>query len=72
MKIYSLPDCTNCNFVKEVFLQKKIPFEEVCDEEKTTELGKKHNISTAPIIEIDGKFFDSLHGLEVIKSKYAL
>lgn len=72
MTIYSLPSCTNCNFVKDILTQKKIPFEEICDEEKTLELGRKNNIFTAPIIEINGEFFDSVRGLEIIKSQYAL
>lgn len=72
MKIYSLPNCTNCKLVKEFLLQKKIPFEEICDEEKIIELGEKYNIFTAPILEINGEFFDSVHGLETIKSQYAL
>lgn len=56
--VYSLPLCSQCRAIKKKLTNANIEFEEIVDEERIISLSKETGIITAPIIEVEGVFYD--------------
>lgn len=60
--VYSTTGCSRCQMIKAFLQNKNIPFTEKLDE---TEFMLEHGFRSAPVVEIDGKFYTD--PLEVIQ-----
>jgi len=63
IKLYTLPVCPNCEHLKQLLSERNIAFESYDLENEDIRLGllmKSVTLTEAPIIEIDGKFFDMI------------
>ena len=58
IKIYALPNCPMCKMLHSRLEQKKIEHEYIVNEIKIIELGQMTGISSAPIVEVDGQYFN--------------
>lgn len=56
--VYSMPHCNQCKMLKRKLDEREINFLDVEDENKVVELGQQYNIMSAPVVEIDGEFFN--------------
>lgn len=72
IKIYSIPNCSNCRMVKSLLKENSIEFEQEENLEETIKLSEKYNIISAPVIEIDGKFFNSIEAVKFLREKNVL
>ena len=57
IRIYSKENCSNCNELKWILTNKEIEFEEVQDEKELMIVGSKSRIMSAPILEINEKYY---------------
>jgi len=64
--LYTLPTCEKCKGLKKIMKERKIEFKEL-DLSNPDNLAilvmKGVNISLAPILEIDGKFYNNHEGI---------
>lgn len=56
--IYGLPTCGVCKMIVKKLEEKNIPFYYIDNMEEVTNLAKKLNKTSVPIIELDGEFID--------------
>lgn len=54
IKLYTLPYCFKCKYLKKLLNQKGILFEEICDADEMLRKG----YDFAPILEVDGTPYD--------------
>lgn len=57
LKIYTKKDCPNCLQLKNVLINNNIGFELVEDEVELMKVGSKSRIMSAPILEINEKYY---------------
>ena len=57
LKIYTKKDCPNCLQLKNVLINNNIGFELVEDEVELMKVGSKSKIMSAPILEINEKYY---------------
>lgn len=65
VKLYST-NCPKCKVVELKLKQKNIDFELITDTDKVVEIGRKNNIMSAPILEVDGKYLDFTSAVKYI------
>ena len=58
LKIYTKPNCPNCLQLKNVLINHNIPFEVIEDEKELMKVGSKSRIMSAPILEINEKYYN--------------
>ena len=59
--LYTRAGCPTCRVFTMKMEKKGIPFTKVEDEEKLFALGQEHHIQSAPILCVDGTYYDA-HG----------
>lgn len=57
LKLYTKQNCPNCLQLKNVLTNYNIPFEVVEDEKELMKVGSKSRIMSAPILEINERFY---------------
>ncbi|MBF1054445.1 MAG: glutaredoxin family protein [Parvimonas sp.] len=57
LKIYTKEDCPNCSKLKNILTKYNIEFEVVEDEKELMIIGSKSRIMSAPILELNDKFY---------------
>ena len=57
LKIYTKHNCPNCLQLKNVLINHNIPFEVIEDEKELMRVGSKYRIMSAPILEINEKYY---------------
>ena len=57
LKIYTKKNCPNCLQLKNVLNNHNIPFEVIEDEKELMRVGSKSRIMSAPILEINEKYY---------------
>lgn len=57
LKLYTKSNCPNCLQLKNVLTNHNIPFEVVEDEKELMKVGSKSRIMSAPILEINEKYY---------------
>lgn len=57
LKIYTKKDCPNCLQLKNVLINHNIGFELIEDEVELMKVGSKSRVMSAPILEINGKYY---------------
>ena len=57
LKIYTKKDCPNCLQLKNVLINNNIEFEYIIDEKELMKVGSKSRIMSAPILEINEKYY---------------
>ena len=70
IKVYSRENCSNCNELKWILTNKGIEFEEVQNEKELMIVGSKSRIMSAPILEINEKYYsfqDFKNFLDILK-----
>ena len=55
--IYTKEDCPNCSKLKNILTKYNIEFEVVEDEKELMIIGSKSRIMSAPILELNDKFY---------------
>ena len=60
--------CPKCQVLEQKLKQKNIEFDVVSDIDTIVEYGRKHNIKSAPILEVDNEPYDFMQALEYIKN----
>lgn len=57
LKLYTKSNCPNCLQLKNVLNNYNIPFEVIEDEKELMRVGSKSRIMSAPILEINEKYY---------------
>lgn len=61
-------DCPKCKVLEMKLKQKGIDFSKVTSTEDVVKFGEKHNLKTAPILEVDGEVYDFSNAVKFINS----
>lgn len=59
--------CPNCKTLEKMLEQNGIEYEMIEDKDKIVEVGRREKILSAPILEIDGKFYKIPEAFKVIR-----
>ena len=57
LKLYTKSNCPNCLQLKNILMKYNILFEYIVDEKELMRVGSKSRIMSAPIIEINEKYY---------------
>lgn len=60
--------CPNCQAIESMLKKKNLEFDIVDDKDEIVEVGRANKILSAPILEVDGKFYKFADALKVIRS----
>ena len=66
MKLYSTK-CPKCLVVEAKLKLKNLDFDLVTDIDEVVKIGKEHNITSAPILEVEGNFYDFTAAIKYLK-----
>lgn len=66
IKVYGKDNCSKCNNLKEILMEKGINFEYIEDLKTLMIVASKARIMSAPVIEKDNKFYSMESFLEVL------
>lgn len=61
MTLYKKPQCPKCSVLEKKLVSKGVDFTVVEDEAATAEIGRREGILSAPILEVNGEYFDFSH-----------
>ena len=61
-------NCPKCKVLEQKLKQKNIEYSTVTDMDEIVEYGRKHNLKSAPILEVDNEPYDFMQALEYIKN----
>jgi len=64
--VYGLKGCTHCKGFCLYLKSKNIKYEYIEDEDLIFKLGQENNISSAPIININGNYYDQIDAKKII------
>lgn len=67
IKLYST-HCPKCVVVETKLNQLQIPFELITDTDIVIETGNAHGIDSAPILEVDGNFYNFSQAINYLKT----
>lgn len=67
IKVYSKENCNNCEMIKNKLKESKIEFEEIHNEEEMLRIGQENFIMSAPIVQIDDKYYSGIDGLKKLE-----
>jgi len=70
IKVYGLANCNQCKGFCSILKNRNIIYEYIENESLITELGEKHSILSAPIVEIDSNFYNSRDAIAYINEHY--
>ena len=66
MKLYSTK-CPKCLVLEAKLKLKNLDFDLVTDIDEVVKIGKEHNITAAPILEVEGNFYDFTAAINYIR-----
>lgn len=61
--------CAKCKVIETKLNQVQVPFELVTDVDKVVEVGRSCGINTAPILLVDGNYYDFTQAIKFIKEQ---
>ena len=66
-KLYTT-HCPNCKALEKMLQTKGIEYEAIEDKDTMVEVGRKANILSAPILEVDGTFYKFADALKYLRN----
>ena len=66
MKLYSTK-CPKCLVLEAKLKLKNLDFDLVTDIDEVVKIGKEHNITSPPILEVEGNFYDFTAAIKYLK-----
>lgn len=64
--IYATPTCNQCKVFKKKLEDKSIDFFYIDNIDDTIKMSERTGITTAPIVEIDGRCYDLRQAMEIL------
>ena len=69
--LYGRPGCPRCKVLGMKLEKKGIPFEKIEDADLLVKIGEEHHIQSAPILCIDGAYYDLNKASQIINQMEA-
>jgi len=58
--------CPKCSVLEQKLKQKNIPYTIIDDEDLVVEYGRKHNMRSAPLLDVEGDAMDFIRSIKFI------